>query len=229
MNVINKEQQQKERFAERLKQATEHAGLPAKGRGKLIAAELGITPKSVSRWFTAETMPAREHITSLARLLSVSEEWLTFGRDRSVSVSDAVEIPQFPLLTMAQASKWTGIDDLLTSGETFTMISQSVQASKNSFYIKLEDNSMLKNFKPGDVILIDPEVKPVPGAGIAVKDSSGIMMFRIYKELATAREDGTPHFEAAPSNDVYPTLSSEVEQLTIVGTAIQQIIKLSVI
>jgi hypothetical protein len=57
--MVQNEKVRKE-FSERLALACKKAGIDTHGRGVVIASALSLTPKAVSKWFNAETMPRQD-------------------------------------------------------------------------------------------------------------------------------------------------------------------------
>ncbi|WP_158138686.1 LexA family transcriptional regulator [Vibrio metschnikovii] len=68
-------------FSHRLAQACSEAGIEEHGRGVVLAKRLGVTPKAVSKWLNAESMPRRNKIAELAEFLGVSLFWLEYGKN----------------------------------------------------------------------------------------------------------------------------------------------------
>lgn len=214
------EEKIRENFTKRLIQACEEKGLPERGRGIEIAKVLKITPKAVSKWLNGETMPSASNIYVLSKYLDVTPEWLTFG-DSNMTIVKAHQ-KAYPLISPVQAGLWTGIDFLRTVDENFEMIPSNVMASEDSFYLKIEGESMQPKFKEGDLVLIDPTIAPTPGKFVAAINGSDEATFKQYKELGTRNEYGVPHFELMPLNPVFPTLSSLEQDIRIIGVAVEK-------
>ncbi|EKO3556525.1 helix-turn-helix transcriptional regulator [Vibrio metschnikovii] len=70
-------------FSLRLAQACSNAGIEEHGRGVILARKLGVTPKAVSKWLNAESMPRPDKMTEIARILGVSLSWLQLGEDKN--------------------------------------------------------------------------------------------------------------------------------------------------
>lgn len=67
-------------FAQRLAQACSKAGIEEHGRGVILAKKLAVTPKAVSKWLNAESMPRQNKMAELAEYLGVSLYWLQYGK-----------------------------------------------------------------------------------------------------------------------------------------------------
>ena len=105
------EEKIKQDFAARLDIACKRKNLPEKGRGKIIADILKITPKAVSKWFNAETLPTQANIYVLSDFLGVTKEWLTYG-DKNASIEKIEKQKAYPLLSSVQAGLWTDLSSL---------------------------------------------------------------------------------------------------------------------
>lgn len=209
-------------FAKRLELACKQKGLPDKGKGKQIADILKITPKAVSKWFNAETMPSASNVYVVADFLEVTPEWLMFG-DANASLIKVTKSFQYPVLSTVQAGMFTEIN-LLNSVDLerdYEMISSQVKASANAFYLKIEGKSMAPRFNEGDLVLIDPNIYPQPGDFVAAINENYEATFKKYKQLAQIAPSGEAHFELIPLNDVYPTLSSLEQNIRIIGKAVE--------
>ncbi|MGL6026886.1 MAG: S24 family peptidase [Vibrio sp.] len=67
-------------FSLRLAQACTQSGIEEHGRGVILAKRLGVTPKAVSKWLNAESMPRQNKMAELADYLGVSLYWLQYGK-----------------------------------------------------------------------------------------------------------------------------------------------------
>lgn len=214
------EEKIKQDFAARLDIACKRKNLPEKGRGKVIADILKITPKAVSKWFNAETLPTQANIYVLADFLGVTKEWLTYG-DKNASIEKIEKQISYPLLSPIQARLWTDIRSL-DGFDGYEIIPSTVIASENSFYLRIEGKSMLPRFNEGDLVLIDPDIAPTPGKFVAAINGNNEATFKQYKELGTRNEYGIAHFELVPLNPMFPTLSSLNQEIRIIGVAVEK-------
>ncbi|MFQ1046952.1 LexA family protein [Avibacterium paragallinarum] len=216
------EEKIRENFAKRLDLACKEKGLPEKGRGTEIAKILNITPKAVSKWFNAETMPSTSHTYVLAKFLGVTPEWLTYG-EQNVEFVRINSSYSYPLLSTVQAGMWRDIDYMnsIDGDEQFEFISSQVKASEYAFFLKITGDSMLPRFKEGDLVLIDPNISLSPGKFVAAINDEGEATFKQYKQLGVYDDYGRPHFKLVPLNDSFPTLSSQDHNITIIGVAVE--------
>ncbi|TCJ96176.1 SOS-response transcriptional repressor LexA [Volucribacter psittacicida] len=216
------EEKIRENFAKRLDLACKEKGLPEKGRGTEIAKILKVTPKAVSKWFNAETMPSASNTYVLAKFLGVTPEWLTYG-DNNIEFVQIEKSYKYPLLSTVQAGMWCDVNYLnnIDIDEQFELISSQIKASEHAFFLEIKGESMLPRFNEGDLVLIDPDISAKPGKFVAAINGDGEATFKQYKQLGSYDEYGRPHFNLVPLNDSFPTLSSLEHDITIIGVAVE--------
>ncbi|MCE0495747.1 S24 family peptidase [Vibrio salinus] len=76
-------------FSQRLAQACVDAGIGEHGRGVTISKQLGVTPKAVSKWLNAESLPRQNKMSELADFLGVSLYWLQYGKETAQETGNA--------------------------------------------------------------------------------------------------------------------------------------------
>lgn len=103
MESMNKEV---EKFAERLNEALDDAGVQGKGRGRQVAVAqmFGVSQAAARKWLEAEGMPDTKRIPEMARRLGVMSEWLLSGRLPKKPESTAT--PEELLLASLRAAGW---------------------------------------------------------------------------------------------------------------------------
>ncbi|MCM0148167.1 LexA family protein [Photobacterium galatheae] len=172
----------REEFSTRLAQACIKAGIEEHGRGVIIAKRLGVTPKAVSKWLNAESMPRRDKMSELASFLGVDLYWLQFGdesRDASISnVIPVVGVPtdyrsEFPVISSVVAGMWTEAIEPYHLEEIDTYLPTTERVSERSFWLEVKGDSMTSgsgiSFPSGTMILVDPEIEPESGKLVVAK------------------------------------------------------------
>ena len=102
-------------FSDRLNQALDRLGLPAKGQGRQTQAArlFGVSQKGVRRWLESEGLPAQSDWSRIADAVHVSVQWLFFGLGpmmvsgtktltRPTQQTDAMELVIFAVDQVAQ-------------------------------------------------------------------------------------------------------------------------------
>jgi len=124
-----------------------------------------------------------------------------------------------PLINYVQAGQLTDIGAAFT-GEAMEYLLTDLRLSEHAFALEIEGDSMLPEFRSGDRVIIDQEVAPAPGDFVAARNGSEQATFKKYRPRGI-NENGEDVFELVPLNDDYPTLYSNRERLTIIGTMIE--------
>lgn len=93
------------------------------------------------------------------------------------------------------------------------------------FALTLKGDSMSPDFLDGDIVVVDPTVQPRPGDFVVAKRESryfdGIdTTFKKYRPKGY-NDNGLFIFELIPLNEDYPVISSEKENIEIVGVMIE--------
>lgn len=121
-----------------------------------------------------------------------------------------------PVISSIQAGALKEITEPYELGDGYATIYTDDAYSKWAFGLEIEGDSMLPDFRPGDLVIIEPEWEPRPGEYVAAKNGKEEATFKKYRQRGT---DGAGNiiFELVPLNEDYPTMRSDVTQLTIIG------------
>lgn len=206
-------------FAKRLDIACKQKGLPEKGRGTQLASVCKVTPKAVSKWLNAETMPSTANIYLLAKFLAVTPEWLTYGIGNVIPA--AIGTTKVPLISYVQAGAWTGIDDFRETCGDYEYILTDLDVSGDAFALKIKGDSMEPEFIGGDIVIIDPKVEPHAGEFVAAINGDYEATFKKYRPLEDLDEYGRQHFELVPLNPDWHSMSSLKQVIRIIGTMVE--------
>lgn len=150
---------------------------------------------------------------SHVRLVAVSNQQEAFHSNASV-----VPIGQraIPVISAIQAGALKEITEPYEVGAGYSTVYTDENYSKWAFGLEIEGESMLPEFRPGDLVIIEPEWEPRPGEYVAAKNGKEEATFKKYRPRGLDK-DGNTVFELAPLNDDYPTLRSDVTPLVIIG------------
>lgn len=174
------QQNERERFSQRLALACDKAGLPQHGRQADLAARMKLTPKAVSKWFNGESVPRKEKMELLASVLGTtaaylhgyaSEDGITPNYASKVSDSYRVDV----LDVQASAGPGTMISNEFiervraieyTTEHARTLFNSRPQ--QNIKVITVSGDSMEGTINPGDEIFVDVSVNHFDADGIYV-------------------------------------------------------------
>ncbi|WP_303230471.1 LexA family protein [Comamonas kerstersii] len=126
----------------------------------------------------------------------------------------------YPVISSIQAGALKEISAPYSPGDGFDVEYGDDDASPWSFFLEIEGDSMLPDFRPGDRVLIDPEVTPRPGDFVAARNTKQEATFKKYR-VRGLDASGNEVFELVPLNDDYPTLRSDEQHLVVIGTMIE--------
>lgn len=202
---------------------------------KTIAEKLGITKQSVTGWETTGRI-SKGNLTKLAELLSVQLSWFLHD-DLDIPVpkasgpaSNSVAESAFdknvkeaklgrraiPVISAIQAGAMREITEPYELGAGYATLYTDDDYSRWAFGLEIEGDSMLPEFRPGDLVIIEPEWEPRPGEYVAAKNGRQEATFKKYRQRGTD-QNGRDIFELVPLNEDYPILRSDETPLVIIG------------
>lgn len=178
----------------------------------------GIEQATLSRIERGEMSLLSPHAASISHALGIPVSKL-LGIVSNIAPAQ-VGSRRIPVLTYLQA----GASDRLTQSPAEENMSDYVLIdlphSVRSFALRLEGDSMMNRFSPGDVIVVDPDIHAQPGDFVVAKDQSSTATFRQYRDLGI-NESGNPVFELIPLNTLYARMRSDAQQITILGVMVE--------
>lgn len=177
-----------------------------------LARRAGVAPANVSRLENEHQSVKIETLEALVRALG-----LTIGEFFGADVSALPHGIRIPLLCLSQ------VPDYLKYGMETMEVSPimievpEIPGAEKYLALHIKDVSMQGRardyFRPGEVVIIDPNTRPEPGDYVlAIVDSKAI--FRQFK----LRQD---HIELAPLNNFWPTVSVPEDDVIIIGVMVE--------
>lgn len=127
---------------------------------------------------------------------------------------------RIPLISYAQAGMMTESTDPLSIWDRLEFVLTSEDVSPRAFGLRIKDLSCWPEYQEGDVVIIDPEIRPDPGNMVIAKGAEDEAIFGKYRPRGT-NEQGEMVFELVPLNDDFATLNSERDHLRIIGVEIE--------
>lgn len=190
----------------------------AKGMSQgALAEEIGVTTQAVSQWERDETNPTSENLFALGEAIGL-KGYLNDKTGNLLPYEIGVT-RKVPLINKVAAGNWTEViaHDLLPPETIFYEIHW--QPRGDVFALEIDGESMLPEYSPGDVIIIDTGLKPLPGDDVvAILDSGNEATFKRYRPRGDD-DNGSPIIELYPLNTDYPTLTMSARNPgRIIGT-----------
>lgn len=195
-------------------------------RKKDLADAANVSPSAVTQWFKGDTKELNaEPLMRLARHYRVRVEWLQHGR-LPMEVEEGELLPaqlgfkRVPVISYVQAGDLAEAIDAYPVGVGMRDILTSIDVSDCAFALEVDGLSMLPEFSPGDIIVVDPLVSPMPGSYVVAKNCDEKATFKKYRPRGIS-QDGNEIFELVPLNPDFPTLYSDRQHLVVIGTVVE--------
>lgn len=195
-----------------------------------LAEIAGVSSSAVTQWKDGPTKSLKTApAVKLATATGFSAMWIATGTGPEKSGiapfdANAKPVPlgmrPYPVISCVQAGMLKEIAVPYGPGDGFDVEFGDDDTSKWSFFLEIEGDSMLPDFRPGDRVLIDPEVTPRPGDFVAARNTKQEATFKKYR-VRGIDELGAEIFELVPLNDNYPVLRSDEHHLVVIGTMIE--------
>lgn len=202
-----------------------------------IAKALDATDQSATNWKTRGV--PKDKIIAASALYGANASYLRDGTlprylspspDTQAALkpaefdSNVTSVPfgkrPIPVISYVQAGLLSDINDPYAPGDGFAIEICEDDLGRFAFALEIEGDSMLPEFRPGDRVIIDPDVNPMPGDFVVAKNSHQKATFKKFRPRGM-NEQGTQVFELVPLNEDYPTMRSDIEQLRIIGTMVE--------
>jgi SOS-response transcriptional repressor LexA len=189
---------------------------------KDLSAKVGVSHVSISQWEKDETSPRGENLLALARALGVTANFISTGEESVSNVSPSdMGSKRIPVLSYVQAGMWTESQEYRAHDGGISYLLMDDNCSESTFALVIEGDSMMPKFTPGDRIIVDPDVYPVPGDFVVARDElKNETVFKKYRPTGTD-DHGNDVYELVPLNDDFPTLRSDSGRLHVIGTMIE--------
>lgn len=196
-----------------IKQARLKAGLSQES----LATHLGLTKGNVSAWENGRHKPKLEQILTIASVAGLAPPPEAQGFNVQPA---AIGARRIPLISYVQAGVWTNVVDTFQPGDADEFLLTDLELSGNAFALEIKGDSMLPEFKPGDRVIIDPNIAPAPGDFVVAKNGEEEATFKKYRPRGV-NEHGDIVFELVPLNEDYPSMRSDLMPIRIVGTMVE--------
>lgn len=217
----------------------EKLGLLIKEAGSQAALSetIGKAPAQISQWLNAsvnsKTGKPRVMSNAIAREIEQKtgkpEGWMDAPAPKddlatpggsNVEFANMGGVRRVPLISYVQAGVWTEIVNTLHPGDAHEWLITSDKHSSETFVLTVRGNSMEPDFKEGDLVIIDPAVKPRPGSFVIAKNGREEATFKKYRPRSFDVL-GNEIFELVPLNDDYPIMRSNEQSIEIIGTMVE--------
>jgi len=164
-----------------------------------------------------------------ARNLEAKLDWAPHSMDRPTGEPGKEDhfndrppagLRRVPRISFVQAGLWTEAVDAYAPGAGDDYLLTQTDLGPHAFALTVRGESMEPEFKEGDTIIIDPDVKPSPGDFVVARNTREEATFKKYRPRGV-NELGEQVIELVPLNEDFPSLRSDYTPLIIIGTMME--------
>lgn len=180
-----------------------------------LARLVGVKQQTISYICAADSQASTSrYAAKIAEVLGVNPTWLQTGIGDQYDPTVRIELEGVELM-VSRVPLLFGAADVLAqlAGQTPERrqgLMTDADVGGRSFAIEIEGDSMRPLFRPGDRVVIDPDLLPEPGDFVAAH-MDGAIYFRKFRV-----RDGV-EFELVPLNDDWPVIRSSNGEIKILG------------
>lgn len=175
-----------------------------------LAKALKVRKQTVSSWERGVSDPRIETARELARLAGVHVEWLLSGEGPNGTTGSNV------VNYIGRGRRVPKLGDITTripavsKRQPTDFVQTQFDCGPRSYALQIVGDSMEEDFRAGDVVVIDPDIEPMPGDFVHVEMTDGRVLFRKYRPQVVAK-GVAPAFDLVPSNEDWPTVRVDGE------------------
>lgn len=214
-------------FGQRIKKARLEAGLSQEALAEAMSQFSNtkkISRTTITQWESSATSGIEAaNLLNATKVLNIIPDWLQFGLGSMRPPAKTMQSGFDPTICFVPLLSYVPVANTMEK-ESVTNVGLDEQlakiASPRSFALLIKDNSMTPTFVPGDVIVIDPGIKPSPGEFVVAKiRNHDHLIFRKYRQLYN---NGSYQIELIALNDDWGEIiiSSQTDG-EIIGTLIE--------
>lgn len=152
---------------------------------KDFAARIGIEPNTLSGYLARGRLPSFEVLHKISQATGVSIEWLKTGEGQKYpAIGNATPVPlghgrRIPVVGLVHAGELVEANDSEYPPGIAARYVTTDRPGKNLFAVEIEGDSMEPDFRPGDIIIVNPNLDPTIGDYVIVKkQDSGEVLFK---------------------------------------------------
>lgn len=195
-------------LGKRLREARESAGLTQQQVGDLF----GTSRVAVAKWESDSNAPESDKLSTLARRLNRSVDFLLTGRESRSSGNTEIgpDIKgKVPLISWVQAGSWAAIADNFQPGDAEEWVGTTVPIHQHTFALRVRGDSMTNpagepSFPDGAVIIVEPDAVN----GLETMLNQFVIVKRAADDEATFKRlvKDAGRYYLKPLNPQYPML-----------------------
>lgn len=184
-----------------------------------LAAEVGSDTGNLSRIETGKQGASEEMLRKIAVALGCRVADLFAAGEANVEPVP-IGVRRIPLVSYVQAGLMSEAVDSYHLGGAEEWLLTDLELAASAFALRIKGDSMLPDFKEGDVVIIDPELAPSPGDFVVAKNGENEATFKKFRPRGL-NEHGEHVVELVPLNEDYPSIRSDSQPFRIIGTMVE--------
>ena len=168
-----------------------------------VARAMGISVQAISQWETDKTVPTADRLLFLGDLLGLDLRSANYRGELGPYRKDT-RVGRYivPLVSRVAAGNWTEAV-APEIGDDAEVLEVYWPPSGAAFALEIGGESMLPDFKPGDIIIVDPGIEPIPGDFVvAMLEGENEATFKKFRPRGTDDASQPPSNRA--TNPDYP-------------------------
>jgi SOS-response transcriptional repressor LexA len=186
-----------------------------------LAAKVDSDTGNLSRMETGKQGVTEEMLRRIAQALGCTvADFYSGGGDGTNVEIVPLGTRRIPLISFVQAGLMSEAFDAYEPGAAGEWLLTDLELSSGAFALRIKGDSMLPEFREGDVVIIDPQVAPSPGDFVVAKNGENEATFKKFRPRGI-NESGQQVVELVPLNEDYPSMRSDIVQFVIIGTMIE--------
>ncbi len=205
-----------QRIGKLLRERRNKLGLSAEA----VAGLAGLTGSYVTRLELGQTGHSTDTLSKIAGVLQLSLDQIYAAVSTSNVAPAAIDYRRVPILDYVQAGNWRLIEPQMGELGAEETVLIDANHPPSTFGLWVRGDSMLPDFREGDLVFFSSAIQPRPGDFVIANDAAGESTFKQYRALGI-NEHGREVFELHPLNPVYPTMRSDRQEIAIVATLIE--------
>jgi len=179
-----------------------------------LARKIGVRPQTIN--FVIRSGHSSSLVVPIARVLRVSPHWLMTGLGQKTDVSVDSRFSRLPVLTAAQVVTADSYIDRFLSGEEAIPEAVTAQISNRSFAMVVESEAMRPEILVGDLVIVDPTIRPVAGDLVVAVISKVEPVLRRYR-VKGRDEKGVAIFELYATHPDHESFVSDLLDVQLRG------------
>jgi SOS-response transcriptional repressor LexA len=220
--------------AERIQFLLIDRGVATREQRRNLARITDVTYEGVRQWFTKNLDSiSADHLAKIAKAYDCRLEWLVTGQGEMNKGADYTNgretnpsVRSIPVLSYVEAGNPKQVIDDYHAGAGMSEVTVGAELDHDlgadAFALIVSGNSMAPEYRDGDLVVVDPSVKPWPGdIVVAVIEAEQRSTIKKYRSRGND-ESGHHVFELVPINEDYHTITvSSQNPGHIVGTVVE--------